>query len=74
MPKKRKIQVEEIPRFYVEKVAEIVGPHSAAAQALADADAHKGPVKFYLTKKDASFIVEKLPPEEQKEEEVRDKK
>ncbi len=52
-------EVMEVPRDRLEKVAHIVGPESAAAKALADADAHDGPVRFFLTDR-ATIIVEKM--------------
>lgn len=36
-----------LERSFVEQIAKIIGPYSAAAQALADADAHDGPVEFW---------------------------
>jgi hypothetical protein len=46
-----------IHRVYLERIAKIMGESSAAAKALADADAHDGEVVFYLSK--GCFIVEK---------------
>lgn len=43
----------------VERIAQIIGPSSAAANALRAADAHDGPVEFY--KDGHSWIVAKLP-------------
>ena len=48
-----------VNRRLLEEVARIVGPASAAAMALKDADSHNGHVKFW--KHGKSIIVEKLP-------------
>ena len=45
-------------RHLLEKTAHIMGPSSASAQALADADSHKGPVLFW--QKGETLVVEKL--------------
>jgi hypothetical protein len=43
----------------LERVAHIIGPQSAAAKALAEANNYGGPVEFFLT--GCSFIVAKIP-------------
>ena len=55
---KKQEPMREIPRAQVEQVAKIVGPSSASAQALKDADAHDGPVRFF--KSGSSILLEKL--------------
>jgi len=50
---------EEVNREIVERVAYIVGPLSAAARAIHEADTYEGDVKFYQTSN--SFIVAKIP-------------
>lgn len=37
----------EIPRSVVEATAQVLGPESAAARALADADTHDGKTSFH---------------------------
>ena len=37
----------EVPRSVLEATAQVLGPTSAAARALADADAHDGETKFF---------------------------
>lgn len=58
---KKKAAMQETSREVLEQMAVIFGPMSAAAQALAEADAHKGITKFYYS--GASIVVERLPPE-----------
>lgn len=57
----KRIKGLPIKREVVEQIAKIFGPMSAAARALADADAHKGPVEFVNT--GDSIVVIKHPPE-----------
>ena len=57
----RKFRGTPIKREVIEKIAAICGPMSAAAMALKDADAHKGPVDFIDT--GASIVVVKHSPE-----------
>lgn len=59
---KKKLHMVEMSRTVVENVAKIMGPYSACANALADADTHDGPVKFYQTER-GTILVEKLPKE-----------
>lgn len=59
---RKKPRLRPVNREMLETVAQIVGPHSAAAAALATAAAHDGPVRFY-TSEDDTFVVEKLPKE-----------
>lgn len=47
-------------REVLEKTAAVMGPNSGAAQALADANNHDGPVAFYIVG-NKSYLVEKLP-------------
>lgn len=47
-----------VSRQILESVAQIIGPHSAAQQALDDAAKHDGPVNFY--QRGNTIIVEKL--------------
>lgn len=56
----RRVTGREVPRELMETIAHIMGPSSAAAQALASADQHDGPVRFYETTQ-GSILVEKLP-------------
>lgn len=51
-----------IDRDQVEQVARIIGPHSQAAQALARADAHGGPVRFWYSSTECMLWLE-LPQE-----------
>ncbi len=44
--RKQRAAVVEIQRAVVERTAAIMGPHSAAAQALAQAAGAAGPVRF----------------------------
>jgi hypothetical protein len=46
-----------LARSVVEAVARVVGPNSAACKALADADAHGGPVRFWRV--GSTLIVER---------------
>jgi hypothetical protein len=59
---RKKIVPVELTRKMVEQVAYIIGPQSAAAQALAEADKHDGPVRFLQTP--GTIFVVKLPKEE----------
>lgn len=49
-----------IGREYVERVALIIGPQSAAADALRRADEHGGPVRFWYSKSNGTLSVELL--------------
>lgn len=57
------MNVRQIGRRDVERIARIMGEHSAAAYALAEADAHDGPCRFYQTrsKSGSHIVVERLP-------------
>lgn len=44
----------------LKQTAGIIGPHSAAARALADAAKHNGPVRFWRVGQ--TIVVEKQPP------------
>jgi hypothetical protein len=57
----RRFRGTPIKREAIEKIAVIFGPTSAAAQALKDADARKGPVDFIDT--GSSIVVVKHPTE-----------
>lgn len=61
MPRRKSLGFRLVSREVVERTAQIMGEGSGAAQALADAAAHDGPVNFYLTGI-RSILVEKLPP------------
>lgn len=52
-------KMTEIPRDVIEATARILGPASAAAQALADADAHDGQSFFFRL--GDMIIVQKMP-------------
>jgi hypothetical protein len=49
----------EVSRTMLANVADIMGPQSAAAQALRDATGHAGEVRFWFA--DRTYFVEKLP-------------
>lgn len=49
----------EIPREVIEATARVLGPASAAAQALADADSHSGQSFFFRLGN--MIIVQKMP-------------
>jgi hypothetical protein len=51
--------MQAIDRGLLEQTARYIGPHSAAAKALACADEHNGPVAFW--QHGATVIVEKIP-------------
>lgn len=51
-----------ITREDVEKVASVVGPGSAAADALRRADEHDGPVRFWYSEKQGMLSVELMKP------------
>ncbi len=53
-------QMREVPRAAVERVARAFGEQSAAARALADADAHDGPVQFFQC--GSTILLGKSPP------------
>lgn len=53
--------LKPVTRELLEKVAGVMGPSSAAAAALADADNHGGTVNFYLNENN-SYVTEKLGP------------
>ena len=50
----------EINRALVETVAKVIGPHSAAADALKRADEHGGPVRFWYSAATGTLSVELL--------------
>lgn len=54
----RSIKLEAISREVLEMTAHVVGPSSAAAEALKDADSHNGPVRFW--KRGNMIVVEKM--------------
>lgn len=60
MTKDGKQGFDEVPRQVVETVAHILGPQSASAQALTEANAHNGPVRFWRERGGSKFIVELL--------------
>ena len=55
---KRGIDARPIQRESVERIARIMGAHSASAAALREADAHDGPVRFWQTRD--AIVVERL--------------
>jgi hypothetical protein len=63
---RRKTQMlKPVTRELLEKVAGVMGPSSAAAAALADADNHGGTVNFYLNENN-SYVTEKIGPPKKK--------
>lgn len=50
----------ELERSVLERTAAIIGEHSAAAAAMADADAHKGDARFWKVP-GGYIVVEKSP-------------
>lgn len=58
---RRKIRhLTEIPRHVIETTARIMGPASAAAVAIEEADSHDGQVKFYRSG-NTIIVVKELP-------------
>jgi len=57
--------LKPVTRELLEKVASVMGPSSAAAAALADADQHGGTVNFYLNEHN-SYVTEKIGPPKKK--------
>jgi len=57
----KKIQAREIGRDLLERLVDILGPASAVARALEQADQHDGPVHFWWS--NGLVIVEKIPKE-----------
>jgi hypothetical protein len=54
------MEMVEIPRGVLEATARVIGPQSAAAQALADADSHDGETVFFRS--GATILVQKKAP------------
>lgn len=57
---RRKPKLQQVPRSFVENVALIIGPFSAAQKILDSADASPGEVRFWLDRANDCFVLEQV--------------